>query len=379
MRAAIIEAKLSRLRADRDAIPWGERVGMVRDLFDGTSMAKSLTSAAAELAGMLASDPKWEVRKEVADHLHKLAESDFAGLAATLTADDNAFVKSAAERALERKRQGHQGAARRAKGLDRTERNLRELEIRHGTKLANLVRDMAHQLYEGLVGASVHEMRSVVTAMKGNIEQLERALETDALPVARRVTPRLARSVSFLERLLDDMRVYTRVPSRDRATERLDDLVREALEMVRAEFSATGRDASAVRVSVTIPTDVVVTVSRLPVILTLRNLLKNALEAFMTDAATFRPGTVDVTAESNQTGVVVTIADSGMGMSPDELEAVCQFIPGRSSKANLGTGFGLPIARRNILAHGGDLRIESRVDHGTIVTVWLPLNGRKEE
>jgi len=76
--------------------------------------------------------------------------------------------------------------------------------------------------------------------------------------------------------------------------------------------------------------------------------------------------------------VRLTIIDTGFGLSEEELNNVRQFIPCRSSKGNLGTGYGLPIARRNIQANGGDLRIESRLDEGTQVTVWLPNNGGKD-
>jgi signal transduction histidine kinase len=85
-----------------------------------------------------------------------------------------------------------------------------------------------------------------------------------------------------------------------------------------------------------------------------------------------------MTATTHAAAPVITIADNGMGLEAVELEAVRQFIPGKSSKGNLGTGFGLPIARRNIRAHGGDLFIGSEVDVGTRVRVWLPINGKAD-
>jgi signal transduction histidine kinase len=75
--------------------------------------------------------------------------------------------------------------------------------------------------------------------------------------------------------------------------------------------------------------------------------------------------------------VRITIRDDGMGMSDDELDSVLQFIPGRSSKGSLGTGFGLPIARRHIAAHDGEMVIQSAEDRGTVVTVHLPTGGRR--
>lgn len=379
MKAAAIEAKLAVLRAERDAISWADRVRLVPDLLGESSPARALSPAATELLRLLATDPKWEVRKAVTDHLHKLGESDFATFAAILTCDDNAFVQAAAERALSRRRKGHTGAAKRIRGLDRMEDELQKVEARHGAKVATLIRDMAHRLFEGLVGASVHEMRSVVTAMKVNVEHLARATDSESASVAAKVSPRLAKSVTYLERLLDDMREYTRVPKREHSTERLAHLVKEAMDMVKAEFQAVGRDASPITVTSEISNDLVASVSRDQMVLALRNLLKNAHESRMNDDAQFGSCAIRVTAGVDDDSVWIAIADDGAGLSPGELEHVRQFIPGRSSKGNLGTGFGLPIARRNIRANGGDLRIESQEDQGTTVTVWLPVNGRQKE
>jgi len=378
MDMAAIQQMATQLAADRESVPWRDRTGLIRRLLGKTGRVRPLAQPAAELLGLLAADPKWEVRKEVADQLHRLGDSDFASLAADLSRDDNAFVKSAAERALDRRRKGRNHAAKRVRGLDRIEDELRKIEVRHGPAVAGMVRDTAHRLYEGLVGASVHEMRSVVTAMKANIENLERCRDDEAGEVARKVAVRLGGRVAYLERLLDDMKDYTRATSRDRASEPVAELVAEALEMVTSEFGARGRDASAIEVEVRVPEYLIVMVSRMPVVLALRNVLKNAHEAFMIDETTFTAGRVLVEAAVAEGGVLITIRDDGMGMSADELSGVLQFIPGRSSKGTLGTGFGLPIARRHIAAHGGELHIESEEDMGTVVTVLLPAGGRRD-
>ena len=376
MRIDAIESKLAELRVDHESVPWADRVRLVHELFGTTGRVRTLPPPASALLRLLASDPKWEVRKEVADHLHRLGDSEFAAFTALLIQDENAFVKSAAERALTRRRKGHISNAKRVRGLDRMEDELRQVEIRHGTKVSDLVRNLAHRLYEGLVGASVHEMRSIVTAMKANVEILERSPESDLDAVVRKVGVRLTRQVAFLELLLNDMRDYTQVPTRERGTERVADLLKEAAGMVHDEFVARGRDVSPIKLQVDVPEDLVVAVSRVQIVLAFRNLLKNAHEAFILDETQFTEGSIEVTATAHDDGVQIQLRDDGMGLSEDELDAVRQFIPGRTSKTYLGTGFGLPIARRNIQTHGGDIRIDSRVDEGTTVTVWLPASGK---
>lgn len=377
MQIKTIAARLSQLEADPESIDWTERVALVGQVLDASSRARPLGQEARALIGRLAADPKWEVRKAVATGLPKLGEDDFAGLAARLTDDDNAYVKAAAERALAQRRKGHATAIKRARGLDRNEMDLKMLQRKHGLEAASMVRDLAQRMYEGLVGASVHEMRSVLTAMKVNIEQLHRAEPSESHEVAKRVSPRLFRSVAFLERLLQDMRDYTQASPRKRATERVLDLAVEAGEMVQEEFQAMGRDYSPVKLDGNIPADLACRVARDRFVLALRNLIKNAYDAFMVDETTFSPGSIRLEAGEREGGIQITIRDDGMGLSEKELDDVRQFVPGKSSKENLGTGFGLPIARKTVREHGGDLRIDSEEDKGTVVSVWLPSETRK--
>jgi signal transduction histidine kinase len=74
--------------------------------------------------------------------------------------------------------------------------------------------------------------------------------------------------------------------------------------------------------------------------------------------------------------VVVTVADTGHGMAPEILEHA--FEPLFTTKqAGGGTGLGLSIVYGFAKQSGGHVRIRSKVDHGTTVTLYLPdANGR---
>ena len=98
----------------------------------------------------------------------------------------------------------------------------------------------------------------------------------------------------------------------------------------------------------------------------LANLVENALQAIGQRGTV----TVDAAAEAGpegRPGVSIAIADSGPGMDADAVARA--FEPYFSTKAG-GTGLGLPIAKRNIEASGGTVRMTSGA--GTRVTVWLP-------
>jgi signal transduction histidine kinase len=104
------------------------------------------------------------------------------------------------------------------------------------------------------------------------------------------------------------------------------------------------------------------------------NLVGNGIEAMPNGGrlriATRGPVGADSSGESGVEHAQVVIQDSGSGIKEQELPKIVE--PFYTTKAR-GTGLGLPIAKRIIEAHEGDLRIESREGQGTSVTVWLPL------
>jgi len=70
-------------------------------------------------------------------------------------------------------------------------------------------------------------------------------------------------------------------------------------------------------------------------------------------------------------GLLMTIHDNGKGISSEELPKI--FDPFFTMGKRGGTGLGLAICRNIIEAHGGNIRAESQVGIGTIMSIWLPL------
>jgi signal transduction histidine kinase len=96
----------------------------------------------------------------------------------------------------------------------------------------------------------------------------------------------------------------------------------------------------------------------------LTNIVENALHAMPSN------GTLNVAARHNDGYVHIRVADTGAGMDREALARA--FEPYFSTKA-AGTGLGLPIAKRNVELSGGTIAIESERDHGTTVTITLPV------
>ena len=100
------------------------------------------------------------------------------------------------------------------------------------------------------------------------------------------------------------------------------------------------------------------------------NLLSNAVK-FSPDA-----GEVVITATSvRDGGIEIAIADTGCGMSTEQIELAMQpfrQIDGLVARKNEGTGLGLPLACRWMRLHGGTVRIDSKPGVGTTARALFP-------
>lgn len=95
------------------------------------------------------------------------------------------------------------------------------------------------------------------------------------------------------------------------------------------------------------------------------NLLTNAIEA-MPDG-----GEIEVELEVNGSGVVVEFRDSGIGVATDEASQIFELF--HTTKA-LGTGIGLPIAKKIVEAHGGTIDVAIR-KLGASFRIYFPYQG----
>jgi len=102
------------------------------------------------------------------------------------------------------------------------------------------------------------------------------------------------------------------------------------------------------------------------------NLLSNAIKF------TERNGSITTSATTADQKIIITVADTGVGIPPDRLPNITDpFSQGFSNPhvTQLGTGLGLSIVESLVEVNGGKLTIESTVAKGTTVSVTLPIQG----
>jgi len=222
--------------------------------------------------------------------------------------------------------------------------------------------DQEDKIRRDLVASVAHELRTPVAVLQAGHEALlDGVIEPgpDELGSLRDEVVRLARMVDDLQTMAAADAAVLRL-----ARERRDlaGIAAAAADSLARRFEAAG-----------------VTLNRLlepaPVMADERwmhqvvtNLLGNALK--------FTPagGSVTIRTVRGDSGAVLEVADTGVGIPADELPRIFdRFWRGQAAAQTSGSGIGLAIAAELTLAHGGTLTADSRPGEGTRLTLTLPI------
>ena len=209
------------------------------------------------------------------------------------------------------------------------------------------------RLRRQLMADVAHELRTPLAILQGRIEGLlDGVYPRDEAHLAE-----LLEETRHLGRLVEDLGTLAHAEA-------------GALEL-RKEFVDLGdlvRDVTATLprpVTVDLPAD-------LPAIEADPVRLRQVLLNLLTNALRHTPaeGVISVEVRARPQQMLIHVRDSGSGIAPEDLPRLFErFQKGRDSR---GSGLGLPIARKLVLAHGGDIGVESTPGEGTRVTVSLP-------
>lgn len=209
-----------------------------------------------------------------------------------------------------------------------------------------------------------HELRTPLAALQAGLEELRDGLVT---PDPERLAALHAQSVR-LSRVVGDLAALsaaeTAALSLHRAPTDLRALAADALLAAQPALDAAG-----IRSTVKPGPSVVVAVDADRVHQALGNLLANA-------ARYCRHGdAVQITVSVQGHDAVLTVADSGPGISAHELPRVFDRLWRGSTASDVaGSGIGLAVVRELIAAHGGTVDVESDGVQGTTFTVRIPHN-----
>lgn len=209
--------------------------------------------------------------------------------------------------------------------------------------------------------ALAHEVRNPLTSIKLDLQQVEEALPegSEVKDIQGQALEDLIRLDRAVQGALETARSGTITPRRETLLVPLRNAIRAAQPRAQERgVTLLGPVDDASPISMDIDPDALERV--------FLNLILNGVDASTSG------GAVEVKVGEDAAGVWVRVTDEGGGMSSQEMKRV--FTAFYSTRPG-GTGVGLTIARRIVLAHGGELSLESTPGVGTSATVRLPPSG----
>jgi signal transduction histidine kinase len=322
-----------------------------------------LDKVAVKLAE-LASHPKWEIRRAVANVAAHVAHPAFDPTLVVLALDDNGRVRQAARQAALRRRDSRNASALGKQHAERINATLDDIESRFGLRGREAVRRAAEQIADTFARELYHEVIRLLSPLATSAERLRGHLSASerSHDAMREEADRIDRRVEHLGAVLGGMRVYTEQPTLRFTSEDLREIVMEAAALARRG----GKGKPDPIVDVRVPDDVIVEIARPRLVQALTNVLENAIDSY-DGVEVLKPVVVSV--ERQEGRIAIVVEDSGCGMSAEaQADAVKLFA---TNKPN-GTGFGLPLVVKIVESeHGGRVELNSQRGRGTIVRLTI--------
>jgi two-component system, OmpR family, phosphate regulon sensor histidine kinase PhoR len=219
-----------------------------------------------------------------------------------------------------------------------------------------------------------HELRTPLTAIRGYVETLLHYPPADPADAKQFLTI-IDRHSERLSRLTEDLLIISDLESGAR---KLTFKPVEATQLVQRVLEVFWDRAAKKNVTLTyvLPTE-------LPMILGDYDRLQQLFINLVDNAVKYTPsgGTVTITGRRVDSGahaeaeVEIAVTDTGAGISEKDLPRLTERfyrVDKARSRELGGTGLGLAIVKHIVQAHGGELTIESALNKGTTVRVYLP-------
>ncbi len=212
----------------------------------------------------------------------------------------------------------------------------------------------------GLGAGIAHEIRNPLNALSLHLQLLREQLadpdvSREAL-LAR--TDTMIAEVGRMESLVQNLLEVSRGGPIQRHEERLDDVVHSVVERLAADL-----DRGRTRLELALASKRSIPMDRTSVERALTNIVANAVEAAGPG------GTVWIATRDDPYSSVVVVDDNGPGIPSEARERVFELF--WTSKRG-GTGLGLPLARRAVERHGGELEVLERPGGGSRFVIHLP-------
>lgn len=210
-----------------------------------------------------------------------------------------------------------------------------------------------------------HELKTPAAAIRALAETSGTALGVGDITTATRFVERLGTEAARLAGLVADLLDLSRVEAGGELR-----LSRVAVGPLLAEAADRARPVAEVKgIELLVhPSDCFVEGDASHLSMAVDNLVDNAVRYS-------EGGKVDISADTMDTWVAITVADQGIGIPSDEIQRIFERfyrVDKARSRATGGTGLGLAIVRHVVENHGGKIEIESELGLGSTFRLLFP-------
>jgi two-component system, OmpR family, phosphate regulon sensor histidine kinase PhoR len=229
------------------------------------------------------------------------------------------------------------------------------------TELRNL-----QTMRRDMVGNISHELRTPIASIKAMVETLQNAAIDDK-EASRDFLSRIEGEADRLTQMVAELTQLSRIET-GRAELRMEPMnLNTLIDGVLAEMSPLA-EKQQIALLKELATDLPsVQADKDRIRQTIINLVHNAIK-FNKPA-----GRVTVSTGYDSKSVTVNVADTGIGISKEDLPHVFErFYKSDKARTGGGSGLGLAIAKHTIQAHGGDIHVQSEEGKGSTFTFNLP-------
>jgi len=206
--------------------------------------------------------------------------------------------------------------------------------------------------------ALAHEVRNPLTSIKLDLQEVEESLAPGSSQQMLQASA--IEGINRLDRTVGGALAIARSGRIEKTTVDLVGIVRMAARNARGTFEE--RDAVLETPSENTP-PIELMADPDALVGALLNLLRNAAQALPPG------GRAAIEVDRVEGEAIVRVHDEGSGIAPENLERI--FTPFFTTGSG-GTGLGLAVAQRVVVAHGGEIEVESELSRGTVVSVRLP-------
>ncbi|MBR3763267.1 MAG: HAMP domain-containing histidine kinase [Clostridia bacterium] len=244
-----------------------------------------------------------------------------------------------------------------------TKNELKDLAAVINTMLDRIERSYNSQ--KQFVSDASHELRTPIAVLQGYVRMLQRWGKSDPEVLDEGISA-IAQETASMKELVESLLFLARHDKKTLMMEMTSfDILEVAEELHREAAMVTPEDRFVLQPaeSMVIQAD--------------RNMIKQVLRILCDNAVKYTPkgGVITIGVQGRKDGVTLSIADNGPGIPADELPKIFERFyrsdAARKSEGG-GHGLGLSIARIIVKAHGGKLRVRSKVGSGSTFYVDLP-------